>query len=681
MENKNTGTAVPNTEDPASPFKGEQDFSVRAAIQPATFNEDARTVEVSFASEQPYRRSTWMGPIDEILDFARTSVRMERFNSGANVLDNHTAYDTVRNVIGVVVKAWVKDKKGYATIRFARSENAEEVFQLVKDGILRNISVGYRVFAYEKTEKDDGPDVWRAIDWEPMELSFVSVPADHTAQVRQAGGVNIFSPNFEQKVEDPTNPTTPVVEQRGATEASPPATPANPPAPAPVVEQRSTVAQDNPATASAVSAERAQVAAIYRNAEVAGLTREEAQAIVEAGHNLARANEIIMERMAGRVPTATSANPEASIRGGASEVEQRRIGIQAALFLRGNGDVKHLNEAQRVYARNYRSYSLLDIARECMEQAGEKTRDMDKMQLVARAFTQSTSDFPVILEGLLRQTLLAEYMALPDSWSRWCKRGTLSDFRPTKRKRQGGLGNLQEVPEGAEFRNQAIPDAESNSISLGTFGEMINLTRQMIINDDLDAFSNLPRSLARAAARTVEAKAYATLAANPVMNDGYALFSAEHGNLVGSGSGGAITVARIEALALLMANQKDPNNVDFLDLRPDVLLCGIGQRGQARLVNESKYDPDVTSKFQMTNIVAGLFNDVIDTPRISGNTHYIFANPMIEPVMEVAFLDGVSEPYLEMQEGWRVDGVEYKVRLDFGVAAIGWRGAAKNFGS
>ena len=76
----------------------------------------------------------------------------------------------------------------------------------------------------------------------------------------------------------------------------------------------------------------------------------------------------------------------------------------------------------------------------------------------------------------------------------------------------------------------------------------------------------------------------------------------------------------------------------------------------------------------------GLFRDVVDTPRLTGTRNYLFADPSEAPVIEVAFLDGNQEPYVEQQAGFTVDGTQYKVRLDFGVAAIDYRGAVTNAG-
>ena len=89
----------------------------------------------------------------------------------------------------------------------------------------------------------------------------------------------------------------------------------------------------------------------------------------------------------------------------------------------------------------------------------------------------------------------------------------------------------------------------------------------------------------------------------------------------------------------------------------------------------------VANKLQKPNIVNGLFRDIVDTPRMTGNRRYLFADPSEAPVLEVAFLDGNQNPYLELQNGFDVDGARYKVRLDYGVAAVDYRGAVTNAGA
>lgn len=184
-------------------------LQMRAVFTPESLNVEARTVEVTFGTDAPVKMWSWdYGEIRESLSFDPAHVRLNRLNSGAPVLDNHDAYGSVSDiVIGVVEKAWADGKKGYASLRFANSEKASGVLSLIRDGILRNVSVGYRVNKYtitratEKAEKD----LYRAVDWEPHEISLVAVPADADAQVR---GEGVPKPEVEYDYND-------IIHQRG----------------------------------------------------------------------------------------------------------------------------------------------------------------------------------------------------------------------------------------------------------------------------------------------------------------------------------------------------------------------------------------------------------------------------------------------------------------------------------
>lgn len=139
------------------------------------FDKDKRTVRLSVSSENPVER--WFG--EEVLDHDPKSVRLSRFNDGASVLFNHRMDD----VIGVVERAWIEDKRLMADIRLARNARGEEIAGLIEDGILRNVSVGYRI--HELLEKPKTSE-FRAVDWEPYELSIVTIPADPSVGLGRA---------------------------------------------------------------------------------------------------------------------------------------------------------------------------------------------------------------------------------------------------------------------------------------------------------------------------------------------------------------------------------------------------------------------------------------------------------------------------------------------------------------
>jgi hypothetical protein len=329
----------------------------------------------------------------------------------------------------------------------------------------------------------------------------------------------------------------------------------------------------------------------------------------------------------------------------------------------------------------FRNATLLDLAKASLRRAGKNPDGMDKREIVAAAF-QTTSDFPVLLENVMHKTLLQAYRTAPDTWSRFCATGSVSDFRAHNRYRSGSLGNLDALNEHGEFKQKTIPDGEKASITAGTKGNLLGVTRQLVINDDLDSITNMAQMAGRGAKRTIEADVYALLALNsglgPTLNDTKTLFHADHNNIT---TGAAISMVAIDADRVAMASQLDVGGNDYLDLRPAVLLLPIGLGGTARSINDAQYDPDTANKLQKPNTVRGLFRDVVDSPRITGTRRYLFADPSDAPVVEVAFLDGNQEPFIETKDGWTVDGAELKVRLDFAVGGIDYRGAVTNAGA
>ncbi|AXK39626.1 phage major capsid protein [Crenobacter cavernae] len=151
--------------------KAYRNFEVRAE----QLDTDARTIELSFSSEEPYER--WWGI--EILDHSTDAVRLGRLGNRAPLLMDHNTRDQV----GVVENVRLVDGVGRATVRFGKSERAEEIWQDVQDGIRGKVSVGYQIHGYQLESKKDDTETYRITDWEPYEISIVSVPADDTVGV------------------------------------------------------------------------------------------------------------------------------------------------------------------------------------------------------------------------------------------------------------------------------------------------------------------------------------------------------------------------------------------------------------------------------------------------------------------------------------------------------------------
>ncbi len=155
-----------------------------AAIVPATVQEEDRSVEVVWSTGAVVRRADWVsGKVyEEELSLAPDHVRLDRLNSGAPVLNSHDRFD-LRGVIGVVERAWLADNAGRARIRFSRRHEVEPIWQDVLDGVLRAVSIGYKVYRYQERPGHRPPRLV-AVDWEPEEISLVAVGADAQATVR-----------------------------------------------------------------------------------------------------------------------------------------------------------------------------------------------------------------------------------------------------------------------------------------------------------------------------------------------------------------------------------------------------------------------------------------------------------------------------------------------------------------
>lgn len=369
-------------------------------------------------------------------------------------------------------------------------------------------------------------------------------------------------------------------------------------------------------------------------------------------------------------PRITTTEDEADkFRGAATEAIMARAGLRDR-----KGELIIASSANPLRGRK-----LLGLAEASLRRAGKNIDGMGQMEVVALAFTQTGSDFPILLETTMHKVLQNAYATQADTWSLFCNIGTVSDFRAHNRYRTGSFGNLDSLTEVGEFKNKTIPDGEKASITAATKGNLINLSRQAIINDDLSAFSSLAAGLGRAARRTIESDVYALINTPGNYSDGVALFHANHGNLAGAGA--APGVASFDAVRTAMGSQKDVSGNDFLDLQPSIWLGPLGLKGDADVINGSKYDPDASNKLERNNKSYGMFSRTIGSPRLTGTAWYAFADPNVAPAIEVAFLDGNQEPYLENEIGFTVDGTRWKVRLDYGIAWVEYKSSYKNPGA
>jgi hypothetical protein len=167
-------------------------LTLRAEFAPSTINTDTRTVQLTWTTGARVLRG-YFDPYWEELSLDPKHVRMDRLRSGsAPLLANHSS-DSLDDVIGVVESAQLDAgrARGSATVRFDSGAAGQEAFRKVTDGILRNVSVGYRTYQMQRVEGGDATTpVYRAVDWEPYEISMVPIGADAGAATRAATATN-----------------------------------------------------------------------------------------------------------------------------------------------------------------------------------------------------------------------------------------------------------------------------------------------------------------------------------------------------------------------------------------------------------------------------------------------------------------------------------------------------------
>lgn len=459
---------------------------------------------------------------------------------------------------------------------------------------------------------------------------------------------------------------------------------ATPPAPPPPAAELATARE------TAITEERARVAGVTDLCRRHGMEDAFVQAQVSSGATVEAVRATVLEQLATR-SDATRIEHRGGIQMGTDATDKFIRGMSNWLFVRSGlaGMIATHDgvDVRTIDPGEFRGLSLLDVAREALEHGGTRTRGMDRMALAGLALThrsnfQTTSDFSTLLENVMHKVLRAAYATQSDTWSLFCGTASVMDFRTHNWYRLGALSSLDSLNEHGEFTNKSIPDAEKATFSADTKGNIIGVSRQVIVNDDLGAVMRLTEMLGRAGKLTIEKAVFTQLLLNsglgPTQADSQAFFHSNRANV--NGTAGAITVASIEADRAVMRSQLDPNSQDYLDLQPSVLLVPVGKRGDALTINDAQFDP-ADSKFQKPNTVRGLFRVVVDTPRITGTRRYLFADPATNPAILVSFLEGQREPVLETQDGWRSDGVEMKARLDFGVDFVDARTAVTNAGA
>jgi hypothetical protein len=669
-----------------TPPPGEQTRNVgplqmRAAFVPSSMNEENRTIEIQWTTGEKVLRNSWDGQFFEELSLDPKHVRMDRLSSGrAPFLTDHGGR-SVSSVIGVIESASL----GRARVRIAKDDPAADaVWNKMKQGILPNVSAGYRIHKFEKVEGSD-PKIptFRATDWEPHEISLVALPAETSAFIRSTSETDTNPCIFITRGEPHEERRTMTEEEKKAAE---------------LAKREADLKATEAVRAEATKAERERVAAI--NLVVRSLGADApafATKLVDSGADLNTARAQVLEELAKRSDaTATTTHARFEI---TDDNQDKFIrGASAAMFER-SGTVKLISEAKakgdKMFAAvetdggEFRGAGFADLARACLERRGVSTRNMySKEALFAAAFAlrsggfSGTSDFAVLLENVMYKQLRAAYATQGNTWERWCGTDEVQDYRTSNRFDLGSFGTLDTKNENGEYKNKSIPDGAKKTLVTEDRGNIIGVTREMLINDDMGAMANLATNFGKSASKSIEVAAYDLLnlhsGLGPYMTGTTPFFDNTAYSNVSTGA--ALTAAALDLDRQKMRAQLDLSGNDFLDLNPAILLIHPTLETAARILNADQYDPAQTGL--KTNSARGMFVDILSSPRLASVTttkRYIFDGS--KEAFKVVFLAGESRgPVMETQNGWRNDGVEWKCRCTFKVQGFDPKAALYNAG-
>ena len=586
---------------------------------------EGESVPAVLSSETPVQRGGYV----EILAHTPAAVDLSRFPLPLIVSHNQQMLP-----VGVCESPTIADGKLRATIKFGSSDLAKQILADVRNRIVRAISIGYTIL----DDTVNGKTI-TATSWMPYEASIVAAPADIEA-------------GFFRTYPEINTMTTPT--------------------PAGTFEHRDPIADhQDPTPAFADPArirreERQRAAQIDQACRIAHLSPEFSRGLISSDLDLNAARiAIINERAKRDEESATISTISAGENFGGLGAQSMREAARDSLLQRAGIAV----ENPHPQAANLRNVGFTDLARSFLRESGDLLQAGSPSQLIQRALT--TSDFSAVLEQVTDKSILSAFYNQTPTHFDWSVQRDAAYYRPQHFAGLQDAPALAEVLEGGEYTHGPLVDRKE-TVNLRKFGRIVSLTWEALARDDLSVFSDIAAQMAAAARSTLADYAYATLQANPDMEDGTALFHADHGNLAATGA--AISVDSLDAARLALRNMKGANG-HFRDITPRILLVPESKVGLAQSMVQP-FNPTKTTDIRPSWLQSLM---IVSDPRLTGDAWYLLGD-LAQPAFVRLTLGG-NQIETFKEEGFDIDGTKYKVRCVHGFGAIDAQAAYKNPGA
>lgn len=661
----------------------------------------AARFELVFTTGAPVRRYDWFREryYMEQLEVSAEAINTDRLVRGAPLLNSHMAW-RLEDQIGVCDQPTISNGQGIVQSQLSRRESVAGIVQDLEDRVIRNVSVGYVRDAIEMDPPLDPSGIWtyRVVRWTPMEVSLTPIPADMDSQVRSVNGRLQDAQGHEVRAypcaitetrtaSASASSLTPTV---GISAAIPPqegnrTMPGNSNAAggttAPIEATLTPAAPTPAATAPAATDTRA--------ADIADLCARHgvptlASGMIRSGNTIEQASRAVLDELARRDAASGGHRNVGRIETVQDEMTVRMAGLEQAILHRVAANTQLDDNG-----RQYRGLSLLEMGRDFLEAHGQNTRGLDRMTLASRMLNfraggmMGTSDFSTLFANVANKRLRNAYDENAGTYALWARRApNAPDFKNMSVVQLAGAPDLLQTNEAGEFKYGAMTDA-GETYAMLTYGRIVHLTRQAIINDDLRAFERMVTAFGFAARRLENRTVYSQLTANANLADGGALFNATavtttggHANLITSS---ALAIGTLTAGRTNMRLQKGLQQEE-LNLAPAYLIVPAALEQTAYNLTSANYVP--STKAEINEFRAGgrtaltpIVEPVLDAN--SATAWYLAAANSQVDTVEYCYLDGAEGPVIESEVGFETDGISYKCRLDFAAKAVDYRGLLK----
>lgn len=637
------------------------DMLTRALGKASSFDAEARTVDLVFASETPVRRRSYDGAFDEVLVISRQAIDTSRLDNMA-LLDGHDAYSGLDSRLGSIQPGSLRFEgtKAIVTAKISRSTKGDQLVRDLEDGHGLPVSVGYRIDTHERREAAgaDGVATLRATRWTPLEISIVSIPADATARTRSNRQKDTppMKVHRDYRFDDEELAQRVAELQRSQEEE---------------VNRKLTLGEARSLARELLSVGGGdrEIEASLHTAMRRGMT----------GMQVREAYIGLLAERDDRTPTF----PHSEMYGTVDRTQALFNARRDALVARMTG------KPPEGAACDFMGASLLDHARGLIEAQGVDTRSMSREEVMGYSSRRSygmhtTSDFPMLLQGAGERVLMDAYQLVQSPLKTvLSRRSTATDFRAKTKLKVADAGYLEKVTESGEIKATTRSEA-AESYKIESYGRIFSLSFQAIVNDDLGAFADWSRQAGKMAALTENKVLIDLLLANsgagPKMGEtSKNLFHADHGNLAAAGT--ALDETNLSAAILAFRKQKAFAHAPGAEglriaIAPRYLLIGPELEVTAQKLLAS-ITPATTA--DATPEVIKSLVPVVE-PNLDGKSWRLFADPAQQAVFEWSYLEGHEGPQLATHDEFHQLGTSFRAVLHFGAGAIDFRGAYLNPG-